>query len=107
MQTKTNKDWGLSQEDIIRIQQVLASCPRLKKAILFGSRAMGTHRPGSDIDIAMEGEELTIQDQLGLMSMIDELNLPYFTDLIILERVENKDLIDHINRVGKVIFLSK
>ncbi|WP_219968477.1 nucleotidyltransferase domain-containing protein [Methanospirillum stamsii] len=107
MQTKTNTDCGLSQDDIIRIQQVFASCPRLKKAILFGSRAMGTHRPGSDIDIALDGEELTIQDQLRLMGMIDELNLPNFFDLILLKQVNNQDLISHINRVGKIIYSNK
>jgi len=106
LQTKINSDCGLSHDDIIRVQQVLASCPRLKKAILFGSRAMGTHRPGSDIDIALDGENLTLQDQLRLMGMIDELNLPYLTDLIILQQVENEDLVNHINRVGRVIFPS-
>ncbi|PWR70860.1 hypothetical protein DLD82_15230 [Methanospirillum stamsii] len=68
---------------------------------------MGTHRPGSDIDIALDGEELTIQDQLRLMGMIDELNLPNFFDLILLKQVNNQDLISHINRVGKIIYSNK
>jgi predicted nucleotidyltransferase len=87
-----------------RIANIFATCPRIKKAYLFGSRTLGTHRQGSDIDIALSGDELTLQDQLKIMRLLDDLNLPYFFDLILLERIENEELISHINRVGKIIY---
>lgn len=51
---------GLTDEDREGIQSVLATCPKVQKAILFGSRAMGTFRSASDVDIALEGEGLTL-----------------------------------------------
>ncbi len=65
---------------------------------------MGTNRQGSDIDIALYGEKLTIQDRISLMTRIDELDLPYETDLIHVQSITNQELLTHISRVGKVIY---
>ena len=95
---------GLSDTQISQINSVIESCSRVRKAVLFGSRAMGQHRYGSDIDIAFEGDEITLEDLLRLHTLIDELNLPFMVDLIHIQKIENIDLIDHIRRVGKVLF---
>lgn len=95
---------GLSDLQISQIRSVIKSCPRVHKAILFGSRAMGSHRYGSDIDIALDGDELTLEDLLQLHSQIDDLNLPFMLDLIQVQRIDNNDLIDHIRRVGIVLY---
>lgn len=104
MLIKKDPEFGLSSEDVSRIQNILATCPGIKKGYIFGSRVMGTHRPGSDIDIALSGEDLTLQDQLRILCLLDDLNLPYSFDLILLNRTDNEDLILHIRRVGKVIY---
>ena len=65
---------------------------------------MRTNRPGSDIDIALYGENLTIHDKISLMTRIDDLDLPYETDLIHIQSITNQELLAHISRVGKVIY---
>ena len=95
---------GLSEKQLERIRNTIASCPRVDKALIFGSRAMGTYRNGSDIDIALDGEDLTLDDILRLHSSIDSLNLPYFVDIVDVKRIENPDLRDHIKRIGMLIY---
>ena len=72
--------------------------------ILYGSRAMGTYRRGSDIDIALFGENLSNQTIFDIQEEIEALYLPYSFDISIWERIENEDLLDHIRRVGKVFY---
>ncbi|MFM8886535.1 MAG: nucleotidyltransferase domain-containing protein, partial [Chthoniobacterales bacterium] len=49
---------GLSGQTVERIQEVFAHHPGVERAVLFGSRATGTARPGSDIDLALYGQGL-------------------------------------------------
>ena len=95
---------GLSDMQISRILSVISSHPGVYQAILFGSRAMGTHRYGSDIDIALDGDDLTLEDLLRFHIVIDDLNLPFMVDLVHIQEITNSDLIDHIKRVGKVLY---
>ncbi|NLJ78852.1 MAG: nucleotidyltransferase domain-containing protein, partial [Tissierellia bacterium] len=69
-----------------------------------GSRAKGNYRNGSDIDLALLGKDLDLQYINRIHLDIDELYLPYKLDLVIYSRIENNDLIDHIDRVGIVIY---
>ena len=96
--------YGLSERVLDQILSVFLSYTKVEKAILYGSRAKGNYRPGSDIDITLFGKGLTILDLHNLEIMLDELYLPYSFDLSIFEKLQNEDLIDHINRVGKVMF---
>jgi len=95
---------GLSEVQISRIRAVFGSYPGIRQAVLFGSRAMGVYRYGSDIDIAIDSDEITFNDLLHLKTVIDDLNLPFTVDLIQIQRIENADLIDHIHRVGKILY---
>ncbi len=104
MLIKKDAEFGLSSEDVSRIQNILATCPGIKEGYIFGSRAMGTHRPGSDIDIALSGEDLTFQDKLTILRLLDDRNVPHSFDLILLNRTDKEDLISHVRRVGKVIY---
>lgn len=96
--------YGLGDKIIAQINGVLAQNGHIQQAILYGSRALGTYRPGSDIDLALLGEQLTTADLLALHSALDDLLLPYTFDLAILHDIDNPDLLDHIRRVGKVFF---
>lgn len=70
---------------------------------LFGSRAMGRHREGSDIDLCLEGRELSHQDQLLLIAAIDELRLPWQVDVAMRQETP-ADLKAHMQRVGRCIW---
>jgi len=96
--------YGLDQTVINDLRRVFSKYPSIEKVILYGSRAMGTYRRGSDIDIALFGENLTNQTIFDIQEEIEALYLPYSFDISIWERIENEDLLDHIKRVGKVFY---
>ncbi len=98
--------YGLASETIARINRVLAAHPEVEQTVLYGSRAVGTHKTGSDIDLSLKGEKLTLPQLLKMENELDGLLLPYKIDLSIFHALDNPDLIDHINRVG-VVFFSK
>jgi predicted nucleotidyltransferase len=96
-------DYGLKQQELESIKQILSSYSEVEKAIIYGSRAKGTHKPNSDIDISLMGSELT----LGILNQIswklDDLLLPYTFDLSNFHQINNVALVEHIERIGKVI----
>ena len=102
MITKEGK-YGLRQTDIEQIQDVFKKHPDIQAAILYGSRALGNHRTGSDIDLTLKGD-LSTSQLFQLEQELDDLLLPYKIDLSIFNTIKNLDLIDHINRVGKVFY---
>ena len=96
--------YGLSEKSLAMVRGILSACPAVEAAILYGSRAKGTHRPGSDIDLTLVGTALN-QDFLAQLSRaFDESSLPYMVDLSIKAQIDNPSLLDHIDRVGVVLF---
>jgi len=86
--------YGLTDEELNEIKNILKK--HTSKAILFGSRAKGNYKKGSDIDIAINGDERKIRYILN-----EETFLPYFFDIVNLEKIKNQNLLEHIKRVGK------
>lgn len=95
---------GLSESDLARLREVFATCPRVEEAVLFGSRAKGSARTGSDIDLALKGGELGHRDLLALENGLDDLLLPYPIDLALYDQIDNPALREHVDRVGIVIY---
>ena len=96
--------YGLKETTVKQIQQVFAGYPDVQKAVLYGSRAVGNYKRGSDIDLTLEGEALTLK-QLNAMGIeLDDLLLPYEIDLSIYHQIDNPDLLEHIKRVGVVFY---
>ena len=102
----TASGFGLTAATIDRINGVLAAFPAIEQAILYGSRAKGNFRPGSDIDLAIVGPEVTEQQMLQLANKLDDLPLPYTFDLARLEAIRDAALIEHIKRVGIIFYQS-
>ena len=99
--------FGLKDATIQKICGVFAEYPQVEKAVLYGSRAKGNYKTGSDIDLTLYGgEDLTLDILYRLMDKIDDLLLPYSFDLSILRTITDPDVIEHIQRVG-VIFYQK
>jgi len=100
-----NERFGLSEKDIASILSVLRRYPQVDKAILYGSRAKGTYKPGSDIDLTLVGGDDLDLSVLGhIMEDIDDLLLPYMFDLSLLSRISDPEVLDHIRRVGVVFY---
>lgn len=93
-------DTGINAKDISRITQVITDAGNIREALLFGSRAKGNFRPGSDIDLALKGVGLTLKDILRVSAALDDLDLPYQIDLVIYDRITETALKDHIDRLG-------
>jgi predicted nucleotidyltransferase len=96
--------YGLSQEVLNKITDVFEKSENIQKAILFGSRAKGTQREGSDIDIALKGNQLNHDILKKIELKIDELWLPYEVNLVIYDSINNTDLKEHIERSGIRIY---
>jgi predicted nucleotidyltransferase len=92
--------YGLNHTTVKKIHIVFASFPEVEKAILYGSRAKGNFKPGSDIDLTLKGNRLTLSviNQIGLQ--LDELLLPYTFDISVFDHIKDPELLDHINRIG-------
>lgn len=98
--------FGLKPDAISRINSVFAAHPEIEQVVLYGSRAKGNHRAGSDIDLCLKGEALTLTQLLKIENELDDLLLPYKIDLSSFQALDNAELIDHIHRVGVVFYPS-
>ena len=99
--------YGLEENTISKIKKVFSKFPQIEKVILYGSRAKGNFHTGSDIDITLTGKNLTLSNSVyPITEDLDELYLPYMFDISIFSHIQDKNLIDHINRVGKVFYTS-
>ena len=94
--------FGLTDETISKINQVFTNFDQVQKAILYGSRAKGNYKNGSDIDLVLEGVELDHSTMNKIALSLDDLLLPYSFDLSNLEEIGDSDLLEHIKRVGVV-----
>lgn len=97
--------YGLSEDIIKKIQLTFSAFPELDEAILYGSRAKGNYKPGSDIDITFKGENINLSTLNRISLQLDDLFLPYTFDLSIYKQIDNPDLIDLIKRVGITLYL--
>jgi len=97
-------DFGLNISDLNAIISVIKENNKITKIILFGSRAKGNFKNGSDIDLAIFSENLSFDDFLEIKVNLEELLLPYIIDLVDYNTITNEELKQHIQRVGKVIF---
>lgn len=96
--------YGLSENSIKAIHAVLAQNPNVETAVLYGSRAKGNYREGSDIDLALTGDELDLSQMLRIAAMLDDLMIPYKVDVALLHQINNVELKDHIRRRGVVFY---
>ncbi len=98
--------FGLSDTVIDEIQGVFRRHANIQKVLIFGSRAKGNYREGSDIDLAAIGNDLNYSLLLSILTEIDDLELLYSVDLLDYQKTLNTPIGEHINRVGQVFYQS-
>jgi len=98
--------YGLDSSTLKKIISVVSGFPEIEQAILYGSRAMGTEREGSDIDLCIKGRASAELNLGQLLSELEDLNLPYFFDISDYHQLNNTDLLAHIDGFGKVVYQS-
>ena len=97
-------DIGLPSNAIEKILAEFRKFPQIEKAILYGSRAMGTSKPGSDIDLSLVGQALNQDIVWKVSQALDDTLLPFVFDLSLFETLDNPNLKAHIARVGIVFY---
>lgn len=97
--------YGLLERDLKYIVEAVSKYTEIEEIILFGSRAMENYKKGSDVDIALLGNDVSRNTVRGLSDDLnEEYPLPYFFDIINYNEISNKDLKEHIDSVGKTIY---
>ena len=96
--------FGLKEEIIKQINDVFAIYSQIEKSVIYGSRAKGNFKKGSDIDLTLEGTGLNLSVINSLLNELDDLLLPYTFDVSIFNQINNDSLVEHIERVGKVFY---
>jgi predicted nucleotidyltransferase len=96
--------YGLTETTVENICAVFARFPEIEKAILYGSRAKGNFKTGSDIDLTLCGEALTSDLCSTIASALDDLMLPYTIDLSVFDELNHEKLREHIERVGVLFY---
>jgi predicted nucleotidyltransferase len=96
--------FGLPLMAVEKIHSILALHPLVAKAVLYGSRAKGNYKTGSDIDLTLFGEGLGYRDLLEISGQLDDLLLPYTIDLSLFATLSHPDLREHIQRAGIVFY---
>jgi predicted nucleotidyltransferase len=97
-------NFGLSDRYINLIHNIISKYSEIQEAIIFGSRADGTNRESSDIDIAIKCEKNDFRIKGSLMSDFEESCLPYFVDVVAYNCTPNEKLKSHIDMYGVVFY---
>jgi restriction endonuclease S subunit/predicted nucleotidyltransferase len=100
--------FGLDTTTLNKINSCFEKLPNIEKVILYGSRAKGNYKTGSDIDITLLGDNLTLNNSVyPLQELLDELYIAYKFDISIFIQLDNPKLIEHIQRAGKTLYSKK
>jgi predicted nucleotidyltransferase len=92
---------GIPEPYNSQILDLLKARPAEVEVILFGSRAKGTFREGSDIDVALRGRAATQDLRDQILSRYEDTSMPWRLDLVIYDHLQKKEFKAHIDRVGK------
>lgn len=97
--------FGLRESDLSAMHHVLEKYADVAQAYIFGSRAKGNYQTGSDVDIALKGEQLTHQTVRNISyELNEETNMPYKFDVLNFHTITEPALVEHISRVGQVFY---
>jgi len=96
--------FGLPETAVQKLCSVFSRYSEIESVLLYGSRAMGTWRNGSDIDLCIVAEKLSFSKKMEIENEIDDLLLPWKVDLSLQHQLENSDLLDHIQEtIGQAL----
>jgi predicted nucleotidyltransferase len=97
--------FGLKDIFINQINSVFTAFPEIEKVVLYGSRAKGNYRAGSDIDLVIFGDKITYKDFTEISLSLDNLLIPFKIDIALYKRITDDDIRNHITRVGRVFYI--
>lgn len=104
MTTTDANVFGLTERDLQTLRNVFAAYPEVEEVRIFGSRAKGNYHKGSDVDLAVMNEGVSVKSIRTITALLSESSLPYRVDLVNFPALSYPDFIEHINRVGRLIY---
>ena len=96
--------FGLPLSTLDQLKRVFKNHAKVKKVLIYGSRATGTYRLGSDIDLCIQSPEISYEEYLKIENELEELLFPWKIDLILYHRIDNRELKNEIRDHGKPIY---
>lgn len=96
--------FGLSDGDLAKINSVFARFPQIEQVVLYGSRAKGNYRAGSDIDLTLFGPDTNDLLLSQILSELDDLNTPYLMDVSLYDQIVSSELKKHIAEYGQLFY---
>lgn len=95
--------YGLYSSSESELLKILSDNKNIEEVIIYGSRAKGNFREGSDIDLAVKGT-ISADEIFSIKNTIEESSIPYLVDLIVYDEIMSEELLEHINRAGKIFY---
>ena len=95
---------GLSDKTLQQLRTLFDAESAIGRVIVYGSRAKGQFREGSDIDLSLDAPDLNFERLLVLRGALDDSSIPQTVDLSVLQQLDSAPLLAHIQRVGKVLY---
>lgn len=94
--------FGLPDQALDQIRDCFTAYPDIQWVKIYGSRAMNTYHPGSDIDLAFSGP---VDHSIRLSSDLENLPTPYLFDITYYDGLQNESLRSHIDRLGQLLLV--
>jgi len=98
--------FGLSDKTISMINEIFSKYSGIDKVVIYGSRARGDYKNGSDIDLTIYGN-ISVSDEVRISGLIYDLPIPYMCDISLFKNIKNENLLEHIERTGKIFYERK
>ncbi len=99
--------YGLTDNEMQILHELFAENEKIEQVILYGSRAKGTYKPFSDVDITIVGKGLTEQDVNRLYAALEKSSIPYMFDIFTFDTLKNEIRKDHSSRSGVILYQKK
>ena len=98
--------FGLPNKTINMMHEIFSKYSGIEKVVIYGSRARGDYKNGSDIDLTIYGD-ISVNDKIHISGLIYDLPIPYKCDLSIFKDIQNETLVEHIERFGQIFYEKK
>ena len=98
--------FGLYPTSLKELLSIFEKHKNIDEVIIYGSRAIGNYKEGSDIDLTLIGK-IDYSELFDIKDEIENSNIPYLVDLSIIQKLNSESLKEHIDRVGKTFYKKK
>ena len=98
--------FGIYPKSFHVLQEIFTKHSNIFEVKIYGSRAIGNFREGSDIDLTITNQ-IDIEELNQIVNEIEESPIPYLVDISIYDNLNSITLKEHIDRVGKILYSKK